>query len=295
MLPLLRFTLDLFGTNQPPAPMNSPVDAIDLKSPASPTPHQLTLPPLTRHPYASHEITLGGVIVAYQLKRARRRSIGFCVGPHGLEVRAPRWIALCEVDVALQNRADWILRKLHEVGERRVRLASQQLDWRDGARFPYFGEPLTLRLCPAHRGGATGVEQVTLDLAHAHLYINLANDAHAVLIRDLVQGWLMQQARSHFELRLNYFAPQLGVQYRRLNLSNAATRWGSASADGAIRLNWRLLHLRPVVVDYVVVHELSHLRVMNHSAQFWNTVASIIPDYRELRQQLKTAVVPSWN
>ncbi len=104
----------------------------------------------------------------------------------------------------------------------------------------------------------------------------------------------MRQARDCFVGRLDHFAPQLGVQWKKLSLSNAATRWGSARADGAIRLNWRLVHFRLPVIDYVVVHELSHLRVMDHSPRFWDTVESVMPDYAALRGQLRGAGPARW-
>ena len=104
----------------------------------------------------------------------------------------------------------------------------------------------------------------------------------------------MRQAKRIFTERLNHFAPQLGVQWRKLSLSSAGTRWGSASADGSIRLNWRLVHFRLSVVDYVVAHELSHLRVMDHSPRFWDTVSTVVPDYAELRGQLRDDAIPQW-
>jgi predicted metal-dependent hydrolase len=104
----------------------------------------------------------------------------------------------------------------------------------------------------------------------------------------------MAQARQLFTQRLDHFAPALGVRWTQLSLSSAATRWGSAGADGRIRLNWRLIHFKPSVIDYVVAHELSHLRVMNHSPQFWETVASVMPDYREQQQTLKRETIPPW-
>ena len=88
------------------------------------------------------------------------------------------------------------------------------------------------------------------------------------------------------------FSPLLGVRYEKLRLSSAGTRWGSASADGTIRLNWRLIHLKLEMVDYVVVHELSHLRHMDHSPQFWGVVASVMPDHMARRRALKRAAVP---
>jgi predicted metal-dependent hydrolase len=104
----------------------------------------------------------------------------------------------------------------------------------------------------------------------------------------------MRQAQATFKQRLDHFAPLLQVQWRKLSLSNAGTRWGSARIDGSIRLNWRLIHFRPPVIDYVVAHELSHLRVMDHSAQFWDTVRTVVPDYASLRGQLKDDAIPKW-
>jgi predicted metal-dependent hydrolase len=127
------------------------------------------------------------------------------------------------------------------------------------------------------------------------LRVSLSHNASPEQIRDMVQAWLMRQARRIFLERLDHFAPVLGVQWKKMSLSNAGTRWGSASLDGSIRLNWRLVHFRMSVVDYVVVHELSHLRVMDHSPRFWDTVRSVVPDYAALRQQLKTGVLPKWS
>ncbi len=153
--------------------------------------------------------------------------------------------------------------------------------------------------------------QIRLDAAHAFdgvgaaldagagdappvLRLAVAQNAAPAQIRDAAQAWLMRQARRIFIERLDHFAPRLGVAWKKLSLSNAATRWGSASADGAIRLHWRLVHFRMPVIDYVVAHELSHLRVMDHSPRFWETVETVIPDYDRLRKQLKDEPVPRW-
>ena len=104
----------------------------------------------------------------------------------------------------------------------------------------------------------------------------------------------MARLRALFEARLNFFASQMGVQWRKLSLSNAGSRWGSARIDGAIRLNWRLIHLKPDAIDYVVVHELAHLREMNHSPAFWKVVAEILPDHVERRKALQKENLANW-
>ena len=256
-----------------------------------------------QHPRASREVRLGHALVAYEFKRGQRRSIGFSVGAEGLAVRAPKWVTLAEVDVALQTKSTWILRKLQETRERHARLATQVMAWRDGASLSYLGQTVTIRLDPQHRFGAAGVALLPLSDAAAAdaaspnpmssvLLVSLPHSASAAQIQDMVQAWLMRQAEQLFKQRLDHFAPQLGVQWKKLSLSNAGTRWGSARSDGSIRLNWRLIHLRLSVLDYVVAHELSHLRVMDHSPRFWDTVRSVVPDYALLRKQLKNEASP---
>jgi predicted metal-dependent hydrolase len=107
----------------------------------------------------------------------------------------------------------------------------------------------------------------------------------------LVQSWLQRQARRVFEERCAMFATRLGVRVRRIGLSSATTRWGSASADGSIRLHWRLVHFALPVIDYVVTHELAHLREMNHSPAFWDVVRSVMPDYPRHRATEREAAV----
>ena len=110
-------------------------------------------------------------------------------------------------------------------------------------------------------------------------------------LRHQRQG-LQRQARRVFEERCAAYAARLGVRVRRLSLSSAATRWGSASADGSIRLNWRLVHFALPVIDYVVAHELAHLREMNHSPAFWDVVRSVVPGYAQARAVLRDGQLP---
>ena len=236
------------------------------------------------HPRANRETVLEGMRVAYLFQRVRRRSIGFVVGPDGLEVRAPKLVTLKEVELGLQERGEWVLRKWAELQERQKNI--RQIEWREGASLDYLGAPLHLHLSPQNgRSELNDQRQLLLALPHT---------AEASQIRDAVQAWLMREAKILFEQRLNHFAPLMGVQWLRLSLSNAGSRWGSARVDGAIRLNWRLIHLKPEAIDYVVVHELAHLREMNHSPAFWNVVADILPDHLERRKALQKENLANW-
>ena len=288
---LVQLTLDFFSPAQPapaaPAPpWHGPAPAV-----------QSTIE--FRHPRANREARLAHAFVAYEFKRGKRRTIGFSVGPEGLVVSAPRWVGLSEVNAALQEKAPWIVRKLDQARLRHEQMVAHRIEWRDGAEIPFLGQPLRLVLDPTHAyGNASSVLHSDADpatgIALHSLHLGLSHQASEAQIRDAVQAWLMRQARRVFTERLDHFAPRLEVQWRKLALSSAGTRWGSARSDGSIRLHWRLVHLRVRVIDYVVAHELSHLRVMDHSPRFWDTVRAVVPDYAQLRSQLKDEGAPRW-
>ncbi len=250
-----------------------------------------------RHPRARRELRLGEHLVAYELRRARRRSIGFVVGVEGLSVAAPRWVVLSDIEAALREKAAWILRKLAEQHERGARLQAARVEWRDGAVIPFLGEAVVVVLDP-HAGSApSGVlfkpdAAVLPGLPRHALHLALPQHATAEQIRDAVQSWLQRQARRIFDERCAHFAQRLGVRLHRLSLSSAQTRWGSASADGSVRLNWRLVHFGMPTIDYVVAHELAHLRHMDHGPKFWDVVRSVVPDVEHARGRLKRELLP---
>ena len=273
---LAQLALDFFTGGDPePLPPAPSATAGPL-----PVPEPLTNGVGFTHATANRHAVLQGVTVSYRFERSRRKSIGFTVGPEGLVVRAPGWVPLREVDAAVQEKAAWILAKLQQMRERARQPVAPALDWVHGADLPYLGG--TVRLCVLAQGQITDVPDGVTALP-----LSLPPGASATQVREAAEAWLRKKARQLFEARLAHFAPQLGVQWRRLSLSSARTRWGSARADGHIRLNWRLIHLPLAQIDYVVVHELAHLRVMDHSPRFWDTVGEVMPDWRERRRQLR--------
>jgi predicted metal-dependent hydrolase len=198
-----------------------------------------------------------------------------------------------EIEAAVQEKSRWILKKLQEQDERARRLASQRIDWRDGTSLPFLGETVIVVLDARAAGAVLQTAQDTLPgVPRLTLHVGLPQHATAEQIRDAVQSWLQRQAKRIFEERCHHFARQLGVRWTRLSLSSATTRWGSASADGAIRLHWRLIHFALPTIDYVVAHELAHLRVMDHSPRFWDVVRSVIPDVERLRDGLRDEMLP---
>jgi predicted metal-dependent hydrolase len=330
---LIQLTLDLFSEVVAPLKLepSQPVDQQNIAQPAiekvalpkpllAPAPAAPPAEPIASvlrpvafvHPRANREARLQDSIVAFELKRGKRKTIGFSVGADGLSVSAPRWVPLYEIDKAVQEKSAWIVKKLQEAHERHQQLESNRIEWKDGTLIPFMGEQVIVVIDPRHLYRSAGIAGNSMEgLAQLHtdaqatnaslpgvprltLHISLPQDAAPERIRDAVQAWLMRQAKRIFQERLHHYAPQLKVHWTKLSLSSAGTRWGTAKSDGSIRLNWRLIHFSERIIDYVVVHELSHLRVMDHSPRFWSTVESIMPDYAALRGQLKDDAIPRW-
>jgi predicted metal-dependent hydrolase len=305
MLRLLKFTLDLFDV----APVYEPPRKVlpRPKSTYTPKPkpkqskkvivEQTTLLPVasdvfSHHPQASQQTRLAGHTVNYELLRSRRRTMTFSVSPAGLSVRAPFGMPQPSIESAVQDKGSWIVRKLGGMQQRQERMAALKIDWQAGGQLAYLGGTLQVRVDPQ---AAKHVLMRTDDAANrAVLTLALPATASEKKIRDATKKWMLQQATQHYTARMNHYAALLGVTWRSLALTNANTRWGSAKADGSIRLHWRLMQFSPEVIDYVVAHELSHLRELNHSPRFWAIVASVMPDYEARQKQLKAQVLPPW-
>jgi hypothetical protein len=270
----LDFFNDLFG-NEPLAE-KPPVK----QKPASPSPFTPTTPDQINGA-RKRQILIQDQVLEYELRRSKRRSIGFLIADEGLRITAPRWVTLADIEQAIHEKQNWIIAKLREKRELVARRMRPSMTWEHGARLPYLGGYVSLHIAHSRSSAVTHDEEL------ATLTVCLPPDASEQQLKDRVQSWLQQEAKRIFNARMPVFAERLGVRYQSMSLSSAGTRWGSCTSQGKIRLNWRLIHFSPEIIDYVVAHELSHLREMNHSADFWATVESVLPEYELAKQQLR--------
>jgi predicted metal-dependent hydrolase len=231
-------------------------------------------PPLAGQRGAARRALLAGGPLWYSLVRARRRTLSIVVDRARVEVRAPRWTPIGEIEAFLADKESWIRRRI-ELARRDTPVFS----WREGERLPLWGESVALSV----RGDA-GVWRRGPCLEIAPLLA-----ASSACMRAAVLEWLRAEARHVFIERVAHFLPRVGVAPTPdIRLSSARTQWGSCNARGRILLNWRLVHLPMHLVDYVVAHELSHLRELNHSPRFWAVVSSLYPAHEVARRELET-------
>ena len=233
----------------------------------------------------ARRITLSDRIVPYTIQRRSRRSLSITIDHRGLRVLGPMRTTIRDVEQMLYMHEAWILKKLDEWREER---APRIWSLHGSETLPYLGTALPV-VTRSH-----SLRKPTLDLEATQLILSTHDPADTTRNHRALVLWLRERAMACFEERVMHYAGQLGVPMPTLALSQARTRWGSCSSRGHIRLNWRLIHLPLPLIDYVVAHELAHLKEMNHSPRFWAVVATMVPDWQVARRTLRqhTAALP---
>lgn len=250
---------------------------------AASTPPTKTLRTQTPQPQR-RSITLGHHTISYLLRvSTRARRLRLLVRPSssmdGLEVVVPRGVSLTRVEAVLREKESWIISTLRRVAEETARTAPPPLT--EGQILPFAGRHIRLTIvlgAPPGRFRATLVGEV--------LTLTLASREQEV-IRAALEAWYRRQAKVIFAERLAHCNAVYGFTYGRVSIKEQKSRWGSCSRQGNLNFNWRLLLAPLAVLDYVVTHELAHLKEMNHSPRFWQLVARGCPNYLAHRRWLR--------
>ncbi len=220
----------------------------------------------------------------------RKRSIAVRVlAPDRLRVLAPGHYSQTAVLEFLHSRRGWIERQLQ-------RLARQTSPWsghvRDGSIHPWQGRPLTLQW---QRHGGKRLKLIGNESQlTAFIPRHLTTAEAEIRLAAALERWYLQQAEEVFSRRLNHWVAHIGwlAEAPTLKLRKMKSRWGSCSSRGHITLNTQLIKTPPECLDYVIVHELCHLREMNHSPAFHALQAAVLPDWKARKQTLQDFPVP---
>ncbi|HNH26771.1 MAG TPA: SprT family zinc-dependent metalloprotease, partial [Anaerolineales bacterium] len=197
------------------------------------------------------------------LVRAKRRTIALIVERDGsLTVRAPRRATLNDIYGFIQEKTDWILRSREKL--KAIKPIPKKA-YVDGERFLFLGQEYELRLVPPQR--------TALKLDGGFTLSTSAQERGELAFTK----WYKTQALTIFTERVNHYANLHGLIPKEVKVNSAKTRWGSCTSAGTLNFTWRLVMAPLEVIDYVVLHELAHLKVKNHSPRFWKLVESLCP------------------
>lgn len=208
-----------------------------------------------------------------QVIRSRRKTIAILVQHDGkVIVRAPLRAPERLINAFIESKSGWIEAK-KAVALQQVALPSRCFT--SGEKFWLLGAQISLRVVENQKMALTLQNEFLLSKKH---------QIHALAI---FEKWYKARALKVLSDRVNFFAAQYGFHYEKIRISSARTRWGSCSSRGVLSFTWRLVMAPLAVVDYVVIHELAHLKIKNHSALFWAEVGSLMPAYKTNRDWLK--------
>ena len=217
-----------------------------------------------------------GQQIPYQLELRPRRTVGLKITQQGLVVHAPKRIVVHQLNQILQEKSGWILNKL----ALREANTIESVQWLNGEHLLFLGQDILLQVIE-------GKGRVGIQLTGNQLNLCVKDVSNHAMVSKKVIQWFQQQAYDDFVRRVEVFATKLGVKPPLVSLSNAQSRWGSCNSRGQVRLNWRLIQAPPQVINYVVCHELAHLKEMNHSARFYAVLAQLFPNYDDAEKVLK--------
>lgn len=214
-------------------------------------------------------------IKIHQIIRSRRRTIGLQITAEAnLIIRAPYRVSMGFIKKIVREKEPWITKKLQEVGEKHRSIEPKKFS--DGEQFLFIGEKYPLKM----------VEELDVPLLFAENHLFLANK-NREKAEQIFTHWYREMALQIITKRVDLYAKNFRLKHTKIRVSNAQKRWGSCSSKNSLRFAWKLIMAPLPVIDYVVIHELSHLEHKNHSRKFWTSVQTIMPEYKKCEKWLK--------
>lgn len=225
-----------------------------------------------------------GENIEFSLVQSRRKTVSISIEPdQTVLVKAPMQRSYDEIQAIVEKKAGWIVKKRKELAKYQTQKEPGEL--MDGRQLWYQGKAYELQIfTKADRKEGASDTSVELAEGKISVYTEQGQEEEA---RQLLILWYYEKAGLRIYQRVKYYNSYLGESINRICIKDQKSRWGSCSGKRNLNFNWRIIMAPPEIADYVVVHEMCHLKHMNHSPEFWEEVAGILPDYKERRQWLR--------
>jgi predicted metal-dependent hydrolase len=218
--------------------------------------------------------------VPYILKRSRkrRRTISLQINRQSdVVVSAPYFTPTSEINIFIQQKLDWIKKNVEK--QKEARNQTEEKQYTSGEYFHYLGVPYPLE--------AFYQQNIPVGLVFwsNRFYLNTAGSITKK--NDYFVKWYKTKALEYFTRRIDHYSGELGLITGKIRVTAARQRWGSCSEENNIAFSFRLIMAPPTVIDYVIIHELMHIKEKNHSTKFWRLVAAVMPEYKIHRHWLR--------
>ena len=233
---------------------------------------------------SEHVFRYGTKIINYDLVRSRRvKTCEIIINDENtVFIRSPYSKPLSEIENLLKNKMKWISRKQNEYKEKEHRIEIIRPTFQNNSTVPYLGKNLKLNVIQSY-----SITKDTIRLKGNQLFAFIKTDNKITdnvtlepRVKLLYEKWIAEESKNLFEAKVSEFSKKIGVTPSKIVIKNLKNRWGSATKEGKINLNYNLIKAPENVIDYIIIHELCHFKIKKHSHQFWNLLRKYVPDYK---------------
>lgn len=218
------------------------------------------------------KVRYGKSTIQYSIiKTSRRKTSQIVVDRDHVVVRTPKSKTAKQIQNLMKEKAQWIYKKKLEY--RKIKPSIEKPKYTEGSFLPYLGKNYILRIKKTRK-------KDFVKLSNAEIIINTSKKLSKKSIQQIYEQWLMKQAEKIIPNRLEKLSKKIGVKPSSNSIKILKDRWGSRTVKGKINLNVNLLKAPKDVIDYIIIHELCHLKINNHSFRYWNLVRKFMPNYK---------------
>jgi predicted metal-dependent hydrolase len=223
-------------------------------------------------------------VIEYQIIRSNRKTVTISILPtKKVEVGAPKYLSDKEIMHMVKNKASWIIKKLEEMPD--ALELQEKRKYEDGDKLLYRGKEYELRIIMDSK-----IKNYEINIERDKIVAQI-NPKNKQAINDILEAWYKQRAKEFVYDRIKYYNSFLQKNIRNVRIKDQKKRWGSCSNLGNLNFNWRIIMMPEEMFDYIIVHELCHLKFLNHSKAYWKSVEEILPDYKEREKWIKLNAV----
>lgn len=232
------------------------------------------------------QIIFGHTKIKYEIRRGKRKkTIALLVQPNtSVIVLSPQFLSETKIKQIVLKKAKWIIQKQDKI--KKIRADIPKKEFVSGESFPYLGRQYRLKIARSDT-----LKNAPCKLIGGRFLIEIDRKSEdknlSGHVREKLAEWYRARAEEKIYERICKYAELLGKYPKKIMIRDQQRRWGSCSHSGIIRFNWKIIMVPLSVLDYIIVHELCHLTIRDHSDKFWNKLGSIIPDYKKKRHWLK--------
>ena len=199
----------------------------------------------------------------------------------GVVVRAPFWMPQAMIDSFIREKSDWIEKHLSQISSKKVTKS-----YVNGEKHLFFGTEYPLEVVPVSTPGRS-TTQIVAEKIQIEIYEKIPQEEIPGKIKEALLHWYLEQGIATITEKVNFYAEKIGVSYSRISLKEVTSIWGSCSPTNCLSFNRKLVMAPHEVVDYVVIHEVSHMVHRNHGTHFWQLVSKFDPQFKYHRRWLK--------